>query len=164
MRCLQARRTLFIGIGSPHGDDRIGWRMADALTEAAIPDVEIRKAAIPCDLLDWLEDVDRLFVCDACYSTRSATAAVALHQRQWPTSEVSAMRSAASHALGLPQVLRLAERLGTLPSSVTLFGIEGRSFDAFAELSPEIAAALGTITHTIAAACAGSGRTEAADA
>jgi len=25
--------TLFIGIGSPHGDDRLGWHVADALTE-----------------------------------------------------------------------------------------------------------------------------------
>ncbi len=60
-------QTLFVGLGSPHGDDQIGWLIADRLAaERGLPGtVAVRKAAIPLDLLDWLEGVDCLHVCDA---------------------------------------------------------------------------------------------------
>jgi len=144
-------RTLFAGIGSPHGDDRIGWLVADALREFARTDIEIREAATPSDLLDWLEGIDRLIVCDACTSAPSTTSTDhALHRWEWPTQEVATLRSANSHAFGLPQVLQLAERLGTLPPVVIVFGVAAESFDAFAELSPNLAAAQDAIVQRIA--------------
>lgn len=48
------------------------------------------------------------------------------------------LRSAGSHSFGLAQVLQLAERLGRLPQEVIVFGVEGRQFDAFASLSPDV--------------------------
>jgi hypothetical protein len=53
-------RTLFAGTGSPHGDDRIGWLIADALDKLVPPDVEVRLASTPSHLLDWLDEFDRL--------------------------------------------------------------------------------------------------------
>lgn len=136
-------RTLFVGIGSPHGDDRIGWSIADSLQQPVRMNIDIRKATIPGDLLDWLDGVNRLFVCDACASSGASNAdAPAMHRWDWPTKAVTALRSANSHAFGLSQVLQLTQRLGTLPEDVTVIGIEGQSFDAFAELSPRLAAAI----------------------
>lgn len=67
-------QILFVGLGSHHGDDQIGWLVADRLaTERDLPSsVAIRKAAIPLDLLDWLEGVDCLHVCDASQSAASS--------------------------------------------------------------------------------------------
>ena len=156
-------QTLFVGIGSPHGDDRIGWRIADLLGTRMPPDISIRKAATPSDLLDWLEGIDRLIICDACLS-RGGTPQdeVHLHRWEWPTLEIAALRSAGTHAFGLPQVLQLAERLGTLPPDVTVLGLEGLCFDAFAELSPEVAAAIDSFIPKIQAVCAGRHASEAA--
>ena len=156
-------QTLFVGIGSPHGDDRIGWRIADLLRTHMPPDISIRKATTPNDLLDWLEGIDRLIICDACLS-RCGTPQDDVHllRWDWPTLELAALRSAGSHAFGLPQVLQLAERLGTLPPVVTVLGLEGLCFDAFAELSPQVAAAIESIVPRIQAVCAGRHASEAA--
>lgn len=149
---MSASRTLFAGIGSPHGDDRIGWLVADALRERMPTDVDIRQASTPSHLLDWLGPFDRLIVCDACLADTDADRHVASHLYRWtwPTSSVSALRSANSHAFGLPQVLQLAERLETLPPDVVVFGIAGTCFAAFSELSPELAAKFDVTVSAIA--------------
>lgn len=151
-------RTLFAGIGSPHGDDRIGWLVADALDKLVPPEIEVRQASTPSHLLDWLEGIDRLIVCDACASAPGTTSTDhGLHRWKWPTQEVATLRSANSHAFGLPQVLQLAEQLGTLPPVVIVFGVAGECFDAFAELSPRLAAAQDAIVQRIAAEVADAG-------
>jgi hydrogenase maturation protease len=151
-------RTLFAGIGSQHGDDRIGWLVADALRKVASTDIDIREAATPSDLLDWLEGIDRLIVCDACASAPGTTSNDhGLHRWEWPTQEIATLRSASSHAFGLPQVMQLAERLGTLPPTVIVFGVAAECFDAFAELSPNLAAAQLAIVQRIAAEVADAG-------
>jgi hydrogenase maturation protease len=151
-------RALFAGIGSPHGDDRIGWLVADRLGKLerlTLLDIEVRQASTPSHLLDWLDGFDRLVICDACLPSRSQAAAGAdsprLHRWTWPTLKVSSLRSAGSHAFGLPMVLQLAERLGTLPIEVIVFGVEGERFDAFSELSPCVSKSFGLIVETIAA-------------
>lgn len=133
-------RTLFAGIGSQHGDDRIGWLVADALRERFPSDLEVRQASTPSHLLDWLGGIDRLVVCDACLAPTVAdtTNRSRLHRWEWPELDATSLRSASSHAFGLPQVLQLAEKLGNLPTQVIVFGVEGSCFDAFANLSPEL--------------------------
>ena len=147
-------RTLIVGIGSPHGDDQIGWRVADAMRSVESPAVEVREASTPSQLLDWLDGVDRLIVCDACQARRRApvdpaSEGAGIHRWRWPTLQVSMLRSADSHSFGLPQVLQLAERLGRLPQEVIVFGIEGRQFDAFASLSPDVELLVGQIAAQI---------------
>jgi hydrogenase maturation protease len=148
-------RTLIVGIGSPHGDDQIGWRVANTLRFAVSPANEVREASTPSQLLDWLDGVDRLIVCDACQVRRrgpddSSGDALRVHRWQRPTLQVSMLRSAGSHSFGLPQVLQLAERLGSLPQEVIVFGIEGRQFDAFASLSQDTESLIATAVQAIA--------------
>lgn len=144
-------RTLFAGIGSAHGDDRVGWLIADALREIVSDRTEVRQASTPSDLLDWLTGFDRLVVCDACLTRTRMPDDSRLHRWSWPTRKVEMLRSTGSHTLGLPQVLKLAERLGTLPDEVVIFGVEGSRFDAFAELSSDVGATLDATIKTIAA-------------
>ncbi|MBI1309818.1 hydrogenase maturation protease [bacterium] len=153
---MSTRGTLLVGIGSPHGDDQIGWRVADALRSVGFPDVDAREASAPSQLLDWLEGVSRLIVCDACQArrqsmTRSTDAILRVHRWEWPTLQVTMLRSAGSHSFGLPQVLQLAERLGRLPAEVIVFGVEGSQFDAFAEVSPDSVRLLERVTSVIVA-------------
>jgi hydrogenase maturation protease len=152
--------TLFVGVGSPHGDDRAGWLVADALHEMTVTDVftrrsdllntgatavvqspplAIRKACIPADLLDWLDGVARLIVCDAvCGAGPTGT----LHRWFWPDPRIGQMHSAGSHDFGLPAVLELAGTLGRLPAVVVAWGIEAGQVLPDAEVSPEIQRAL----------------------
>ena len=145
-------RTLFAGIGSQHGDDRIGWLVADALRERLPSDVEVRQASTPSQLLDWLGGIDRLVVCDACLAPAVAgtTNRTRLHRWDWPVPDATSLRSASSHAFGLPQVLQLAEQLGNLPAEVIVFGVEGSCFDAFADLSTVLDEAFAEIVNSMA--------------
>lgn len=127
--------TLFVGIGSPHGDDRAGWVVAESLREQNLPGVDVRQAATPSQLLDWLGPFDRLVVADAYLAGSGSPDRSGLKRWNWPTYSVAVLRSANSHAFGLPQVLQLAERLGALPRNVVVFGIAGANFSAFGELS-----------------------------
>jgi hydrogenase maturation protease len=159
---------LFVGIGSPHGDDHAGWVIADRLRERVTSwsDVLVRRAAVPMDLLDWLDGVGHLHICDACYS---GTPPGTLRRWDWftarndwgrnanrpPLETFAALRSTGSHDCGLRQTLLLGERLGRLPSEVTIWGIEGREFGPAQSLSAEIQAALSPIVGIVFAELTG---------
>jgi len=168
MTAITSRRVLLVGIGSPHGDDQAGWLIAERLRDRVEIDVEVKQASTPSHLLDWLDKVDRLIVCDACLDRRQKDADRQNAQKpgeeprafrwEWPTPEVSRLRSAGSHAFGLPEVLQLAERLGRLPASVTVFGIPGAMFDSFSGLSSGVEKHLPEIVESVRAeVVAGSG-------
>ena len=143
-------RSLFVGVGSPHGDDQVGWHVADRLLAQAPRGVEIRKAATPSQLLDWLAGVERLCVCDACEAAGDEPASPTWYRWCWPTPQITSMRSSHSHMVGLPQVLDLARRLGTLPGEVVVYGVRGVRFEAFADTSPEVLAVLAEIVEQAA--------------
>jgi hydrogenase maturation protease len=153
---------LFVGIGSPHGDDQAGWFVADHLQRRvnSLGDVLVRRAVVPLDLLDWLDGVDHLHLCDACQSGAAPGKLLrwqwtAAHDRphdknaSWPFNGLGALRSAGTHDCGLGQTLFLAERLKRLPAEVTVWGIEGRSFEPCESVSDEIQTALSSIVSTV---------------
>ncbi|MCA9077516.1 MAG: hydrogenase maturation protease [Planctomycetaceae bacterium] len=135
---MSGQHTLFVGIGSPHGDDQIGWKVADRLREASNPCLSIRQASTPSQLLDWLEGVRCLLVCDAFEQLGSAPIIATIHRWEWPTNEIEQVRSTNSHTFGLPAVLELAAKLGTLPDRVIVLGVPGHQFDAFADVSLDV--------------------------
>jgi hydrogenase maturation protease len=152
--------TLFIGVGSPHGDDRAGWLAADALSEIACArrsttttntptgrsDVAIHKVGSPVDLFDWLDDAANLIICDA---VRGAGPAGTLHRWIWPDERFGHLRSTGSHDFGLNDVLKMAVKLGRLPSQVVVWGIEAGRVDPNGDVSPEIRQALPDLVDRI---------------
>lgn len=125
------KRLLVVGLGSPHGDDRVAWKAAEGL-ENDRPDWTVRKASSAVDLFDWIEGVDRLIVIDAC---RGAGVPGSITRWRWPAVPLAALRGAGSHDLGLAEVLQTAKRLGTLPPHVEIIGIEVDSCEPGAGLS-----------------------------
>jgi hydrogenase maturation protease len=150
--------TLFVGIGSPHGDDQIGWHMADELAArlkgsqtALLAELTIRKAASPADILDWLEGIERLVLCDAC---RSGGPPGSAYRWTWPDQAIEQADSSGSHDLDLASVLTLAQRLHSLPPIVVVWGIEAEKLDSPDDLSASglstaVAARLVEIINTI---------------
>ena len=159
-RCTaRANGSLFVGIGSPHGDDRLGWEVADRLSQNADlrGEFSFRQASIPTDLLDWLDGVACLHFCDAC---RTSSPPGALHRWEWDRSHLTpqdrtlpafsaGLRSAGTHAWGLMDVLSLANELARLPERVTIWGIEGLRFEPGQPMSPETIERLPGIVDTI---------------
>jgi hydrogenase maturation protease len=155
-------RTLVVGIGSPHGDDQAGWLVAERLaddpgigTESVAkgtkisnhpPGIIVRQAKSPSELLDWLDGMDRLVICDAC---RGLGRVGELRSWRWPDHELADVSWSGTHDLSLPAVLALADRLGRLPPRVTIWSVEGASIGALAAVSPEVAEALPNLVEQI---------------
>ncbi|MCA9010782.1 MAG: hypothetical protein KDB01_13620 [Planctomycetaceae bacterium] len=139
----QPRKILIAGIGSAHGDDQAGWLVAEHLAARIrdCGDIKIRKAMIPLDLLDWLDGVDILHVCDACEMTPCPEK---LHRFTWVAAQwmksdqcreadihvrLRSPGSGGSHDFGLIEVLRLAAETRQLPQQVIIWAVEGLDFN-----------------------------------
>jgi hydrogenase maturation protease len=158
---MATRKTdLFVGIGSPHGDDQVGWLVAEQLREHAscVDEILIRCAILPIDLVDWLDGIGHLYVCDAC---QIGALPGMLHRWDWsaagrkemvgssPFDNFTVLRSTGTHNCGLGEVLRLARKLDCLPSEVTVWGVEAVQFKPSNPLSGQLETALSQIVGTI---------------
>lgn len=130
-----------LGVGSPHGDDRLGWWVVEALERSPVPGVEVRSIGDPMQLLDHLDGVETLVVVDACRSGREPGSIV---RREWPADDILRDDSCSSHGFGLARVLELAGALGRLPRSVILIGVEAGSCGVGEDLTPDVSNALMT--------------------
>ncbi|MBS0265348.1 MAG: hydrogenase maturation protease [Planctomycetes bacterium] len=149
--------ALFVGIGSPHGDDRIGWLVADALEQKPSGLLRIRRAGNPLDLLNWLDDHDCLILCDACQGLstgpNSDRCPPGTWQRwTWPCADLPVGRIRNSHDLGLVSTLTLAMQLNLLPTTVWLWGIEIADPGPERPLTPGVASAAAPVAAEIAQA------------
>lgn len=154
----QSQRILIAGLGSPHGDDQAGWLVVEKLASECQddPDIMVRRASIPLDLLDWMEGVDVLHICDACEATesqvklhriayRAETDELASQGREAADSStvnavnqgisitrsplnLHSLRSRGTHDFGLPEVLRLAEATQLLPKTIIIWAVAGINF------------------------------------
>jgi hydrogenase maturation protease len=140
---------LVAGLGSPHGDDQIGWLVAQRLDELAAGSVRVVLLSNPIDLLNVLDGTPRLIVIDAC---RGIGPIGACHRWLWPTEELAATRASGTHAVSLEEVLRMARQLACLPAYVSVWGIEGQSFSPSDELAPELAGGIPHVVRQIVAA------------
>lgn len=155
----EAARTLIVGLGSPHGDDQVGWRVAEALRPrvAGLLGVAVRTANVPLDLLDWLEGVASLHVCDACCSDQPfgtlhrLTICGPIDGNGPPARgfEFASLRCGGSHDFGLPAVLELAERLGCLPDRVVVHAVCGCRFDPGDDMIEAVAGAVPGLVNAI---------------
>ncbi len=143
------RSTLIVGVGSPHGDDQAGWLVAERLAaDLDENDAAVRKAAAPIQVLDCLEGVERLILCDAC---RGLGRVGELRRWTWPAGELAGASWSGSHGLSLTATLQLAERLNRLPKQVVIWAVEAAVSGALDGLSPQVAAALPRLVGQIKA-------------
>lgn len=143
-------KTLIVGIGSPHGDDRAGWIAIEQLQTLRFNFASLQKASVPHDVLDWLDGVDSLQIIDSYRSEQTdlnlqrfelqPTMASGDAQHRWILSgddrpstvltmeRPARFRSAGSHQIDVLTVLQLAACLKQLPRNVILWGIPGQRF------------------------------------
>ena len=114
-------RAKVIGIGSPFGADRIGWRLVEALRTGDFPHVVFEQLDRPgAALLDHLDGVAHGVLIDAMQGGGAVGEVRALC-----LDEVIAQnRLLSSHGFGVGQCLALGQALGRLPPRLTIFGVE----------------------------------------
>jgi len=134
-------RVHVIGVGSGHGDDAVGLRVAAALAGRPLPPgVAVRTCERPLpDLLDALEGADAAVLVDA-----ARTGAAPGRVRRLAPADLAQGAAASSHGLGVARVLALAAALDRAPARVELLAIEIATAPcpADAEPSPPVLAAV----------------------
>ena len=135
----QGARLRIIGIGSPFGADRLGWRVAECLGSnqlrsmpGAVWEVLIRDRP-GVMLLNDLRGVERAVLIDAMCSNSEIGRVRCLTVDE----AITHYGLCSSHGFGLGEALSLGRVLGDLPRELSIFGVEipvdgvGLSDDAF---------------------------------
>jgi hydrogenase maturation protease len=135
-----------IGIGTLHGDDAAGLRVASNLARSALPDgVSVRCCERGVDLLDALGEARVAVIVDAMRSGSTPGTV-----RRIPADALRASSGLSTHALGVGEALSLACALGRAPQRIELVGIEAGAA-AHGELSVEVEAGIGAASALVRA-------------
>ena len=132
---------LVIGVGNAfRGDDGVGLVIARGLRELALSGVTVlEQSGEGAALLEAWAGAGRVIVVDAI---SSGSEPGTIHRFEVSDQPLPAHFSGGStHAFGLAEAVELARQLDRLPSSLTIYGIEGKSYDRATGLSPEVEAA-----------------------
>jgi len=139
-------RAWIIGLGSPVGDDRIGWDVVEQLRELLPPGVRVEETSDPLRVLDCPLGCELLIVIDACCG---AGPPGSFHRFAWPDAQLMTQGGVSSHGVGLATALELGGLLGKLPPRIVVFAIEAASTEVNAELSRQVESALPAVVALV---------------
>lgn len=145
-------RIQLIGVGSPFGDDRLGWLAAEALQcSSLVKTVEPGRMVISildrpgATLLAHWQNANDVILIDAVHS---GAAPGTLHCLT-AADLVSDGLPASSHGFGIACALELGSALGNIPGRVLLYGIEIDPAHVDQSLSPAVLSALPELIRRI---------------
>ncbi len=126
------------------GDDAAGVLVGERLREMGIS-AEVYED--PLAMIESWDVTDEVIVVDAM-----VTGAPVGTMRSWdaPMAENVCEASSSTHGLGVGEAIRLAEMLGRVPRRLRVYGIEGKRFQAGAEVSREVQQAVQDVAKRIA--------------
>lgn len=113
--------TVVAGVGSPHGDDQVGWWLVDMLRRRPELPARFVKIYDPTQLVDHLTSCERLMIIDGC---RTGAPIGTITRLKWPDERIAEQHSHSTHGMGVCDALLLAARLGRMPECVEIFGVE----------------------------------------
>lgn len=128
-------RILVAGIGSPHGEDQIGWIAVDSLKRVfdkrVSSEIDFIKLQTPVDLLEYTSDglsddlsgEPKIWVLvDACIAEDSDNPASVVYCWKWPELPCESFAKTSTHALGVVDTLTLAQASKSCPNRFGFMG------------------------------------------
>jgi hydrogenase maturation protease len=111
-----------IGIGSPFGDDQLGWQVITALeAETLPPTISLACCESPSTVLQMMQGAQRVYLIDAVQTEAAPLGTI----QRWQGEEIGSVQSnLTSHGIDLASVLALGRVLGNLPPHIIFYGIE----------------------------------------
>lgn len=115
--------TLVVGIGSPHGDDQVGWKVIQSLQERTpLPcPVELGTVTQPWNLLDYFHSQPLAVLVDACVTGGSPGTVTELETQDLTTDFC---HRSSSHGATVVEAVGLAATLGTRPKEIKILAVE----------------------------------------
>jgi hydrogenase maturation protease len=138
-----------VGVGSPQGDDAVGWEVVWKVQEEREWEagIEFRSVEGGQRLLDLLDGRGTLIVVDAMMGP----AAGAIERLEWPAPRLERLRPGTTHDLRPGEAIQLADAVGLLPPRVVIWAIAGERFDPVSALSSAVATAVPELVKRIIA-------------
>ncbi len=149
-----SKTVLIIGIGNEYrGDDAAGIRVVRLIRARALPLPVVELSDEGTALMDlWrCSNAQVVFVIDAMLSGAApgCVRRFEAHAKPLPTH----FGANSSHLFGVASAVEMARVLGCLPPQMIVYGIEAKSFDYAADLSPEVEAATRMVAERIYMEC-----------
>jgi hydrogenase maturation protease len=139
---------VLVGLGSPHGDDQVGWLAVDRARSRLPADVSVYKVGGGIELVNLLEGYEEAIVVDAA---EPAGQPGRLRFFDWPCPDLAELRPLSTHGLGLAEAIQLAETLQVVPSRVHIVTLEAQAAEPGTPLSETAARALSAVVDAIVA-------------
>lgn len=141
-----------LGIGSPFGDDQLGWNVAESLKQYFSTKSEFSKSLVieshdrpGVRLIEFMEGAKTVFIIDAL---KSGSAIGTIHRLE-NTHIFTLETNLSTHNIGLVQALQLAQALNAMPANLVLYGVEISALELESRLSPAIEKAIGMVVLQI---------------
>ena len=117
-------RCRVIGVGSPQGDDALGWRVIEQLQQKKLPEsVELLCLDRPGpSLLHYLQGVDKVLLVDAADMGLAPGSVRCFPAEQLP--QLDSVTCLSSHGWGLHETLQLADSCAISLPSIELWLIQ----------------------------------------
>lgn len=126
-----------VGVGSPNGDDSLGWEVVRCLGQRQ--DIEVFTVEGGQRILDILDGQGTLLLIDAMVAGGLPGT---IHRFEWPDARIEGLRPGSTHQMNPAEALQLASVLGIAPDRVIVFGIEPEVITPQPGLSPCVQAAV----------------------
>ncbi len=138
-------RMLFLGLGSPHGDDQAGWLVINRLHKCGVCAAEAVALPSPVEIWDRCTADRELVVFDA---SSGGDGSGIVRRWVWPRVSLPTRRYG-THDLPLEDVLSLGQTLGLCPAEVVVWTISGVRFAPGEEPSSIVRAAAESLATSL---------------
>ena len=141
--------VLVIGVGNEYrGDDGIGVCLAREVQVSNRTRVQVHEVSGELtQLMEWLASHRTVFLFDALEPAGAPGTIQRVEAHRQVVSDT--FFHASTHSFGVAEAIELARALNQLPAVLIVYGVEGRSFDVGAPLSPEIEQAIPQVIHQV---------------
>lgn len=139
------RRILVIGVGNPYRrDDGVGPHLAQAIRKHGPPCVHaIEHSGEGASLMELWRNEDAVYLFDAVSS--GGVPGSITHFDALGHSLPTDFFNYSTHAFSVAEAIEMARVLGSLPSMLRVYGIEGSNFNTGQGLSAPVAGAVGML-------------------
>ena len=148
------KRLRVLGVGSPNGDDAVGWLAVEAFRESQRQRDEAGIETVVLDrpgaaLLSHLAGANAVIVVDAVLGNAPPGTVEQLEAGDL----LGGSASVSTHRFGLASALELGRVLDLLPPRLVVLGVHVARPRAGADLSPQVRAAVTRVAERISSLC-----------